>query len=73
MVEWRRLGKTIMYEIDQESVNKLWEINNFLNKLEIRGASNIEIIYNCMFLLKQVVEKINEIEENKKKEKGGEK
>jgi methylthioribose-1-phosphate isomerase len=60
-----------MYEIDQESINKLLELNNSLNKLEVRGAPNIEMMYNCMLLLKQVIEKINEIEENKKKEKGG--
>jgi len=58
-----------MYEIDQESINKLLELNNSLNKLEVRGAPNIETMFNCMLLLKQVIEKINEIEENKKKKK----
>jgi hypothetical protein len=68
MVEIR---KTIMYEIDQESINKLLELNVQLNKLEIRGALNIETLYNCMLLLKQVVDKINEIEINKNSSKGG--
>ncbi len=60
-----------MYEIDQESINKLLELNVQLNKLEVRGASNIETLYSCMLLLKQVVDKINEIETGKNNLKGG--
>jgi hypothetical protein len=55
-----------MYEIDQESINKLVELNTNLNRLEVRGASNIEALYNCMFLLKQVIEKIDQMEQQKK-------
>lgn len=60
-----------MYEIDQESINKLLELNVQLNKLEIKGALNVETLYSCMLLLKQVVDKINEIETNKNSSKGG--
>lgn len=56
------------YKIDQESVNKLVELNNFLNRLEVRGAGNIEAMYSAMFLLKQVVEKIEELDKLKEVE-----
>jgi hypothetical protein len=49
-----------MYKIDVESVKKLVEINNLLNRLEIRGISNIEITYNCIIKIQEVIKQIDD-------------
>jgi hypothetical protein len=52
-----------MYNIDEQSVKKLVEINNRLNLLEVKGASNISIVYTSMVLMQEV---LAEIEKNTK-------
>jgi len=49
-----------MYKIDTKSIKKLGDINNLLNQLEIRGISNISILYKSMLLLQEVVTEIDE-------------
>lgn len=56
-----------MYKISKESVQKLVDINNLLNQIEIRGISNISIMYNSFGLLQQVLKSIDD--ENKVEEK----
>jgi hypothetical protein len=53
-----------MYKIDIESLKKLIEVNNLLNKLEIRGISNIEITYNCMVKIQEVIKQIDDTNKN---------
>jgi len=53
-----------MYKIDTESLKKLVEINNLLNKLEIRGISNIEITYNCMIKIQEIIKQIDDANKN---------
>jgi hypothetical protein len=53
-----------MFKIDTESLKKLVEINNLLNKLEIRGISNIEITYNCMIKIQEIIKQIDDSSKN---------
>jgi hypothetical protein len=48
-----------MFKIDIESIKKIVEINNMLNQLEVKGASNVGILYNSMLILRQVIEEID--------------
>ena len=45
-----------MYTLDEESVQRLVQVNNLLNSLEVRGAGNIDIMYNSMLLLQGVLQ-----------------
>ena len=49
-----------MYKIDEKSIKNLVDINNLLNKLEIRGISNIEITYNCMIKIQEIIKQIDD-------------
>lgn len=49
-----------MYKIDEKSIKNLVEVNNLLNKLEIRGISNIEILYNCIYKIQETLKQIDE-------------
>jgi len=51
----------MLYQIDLESVKKLVETNSLLNQLEIRGISNISILYKSLLLLQEVM---TDIEKN---------
>ncbi len=57
-----------MLKIDQDSVNKFLELNNLLNNLEIRGNTNIQIMYQSILILQQILQKLQEL--NKKEEDG---
>lgn len=52
------------YNIDEESVKKIVAVNNLLNELEVKGASNISILYNVMLTLQQVVKSIEDNSKN---------
>jgi hypothetical protein len=47
-----------MYTIDTESIQKLFELAKQLNMLEVRGASNINVMYKSMTLLEEVLSNI---------------
>ena len=49
-----------MFSIDSESIQKIADIYNLLNQLEIRGISNISIVYKSMISIKEVLTKIDE-------------
>jgi hypothetical protein len=44
-----------MYQIDIKSIQKIVEVNRLLNALEIRGAVNVQIMYNSMAILQEVI------------------
>jgi hypothetical protein len=50
-----------MLKIDEESIKKLLDVNTSLNQLEVKGASNVQHMYNSMILLGQVIQKIQEL------------
>jgi hypothetical protein len=50
-----------MFKIDQETIQNLNNVNVLLNKLEIKGANNIDILYNALLLMQQSFEKIKEL------------
>jgi len=63
-----------MYTLDEESVQKLAQTNNLLNLLEVRGAGNIDVMYQSMVLLQGVLQllqaqKDGVVLDNTKKEK----
>ena len=63
-----------MYTLDEESVQKLAQTNNLLNLLEVRGAGNIDVMYQSMVLLQGVLQllqaqKDSVVLDNTKKEK----
>ena len=49
-----------MFSIDSESIQRLADVYNLLNQLEIRGISNIGIVYKSMISIKEILEKIDE-------------
>jgi len=54
-----------MYKIESDTIQKIVTIQNLLNQLEVKGASNIGIMYNVLLGLQQVadeIEKSNKIE-----------
>jgi hypothetical protein len=50
-----------MFKIDQETIQNLNNINVLLNRLEIKGANNIDILYNALLLMQKSFEKIKEL------------
>jgi hypothetical protein len=61
---YNKKGKIMNYNIDEESVKKIVAVNNLLNELEVKGASNISILYNVMLTLQQVVKSIEDNSKN---------
>ena len=49
-----------MYQIDLESIQKLINVNNLLNELQVKGGQNINIMYTVLLSLQQVIQKIQE-------------
>jgi len=44
-----------MYQLNTEQIQKLIEINKMLNLLEIRGPSNVSMVYKAMILMDEVL------------------
>jgi hypothetical protein len=54
-----------MYKIESDTIQKIVAIQNLLNQLEVRGTSNVGIMYNVLLGLQQIteeIEKSNKIE-----------
>ena len=51
----------MLYQINLESLKKIIEINNLLNQVEIRGISNIGLLYKSLLLLQET---LTDIEKN---------
>lgn len=54
-----------MLKIEEKTIEKFVGIQNLLNVLEVKGASNINIMYNVLLGMQQIVdelEKSNKIE-----------
>ena len=54
-----------MYKIESDTIQKIVTIQNLLNQLEVKGASNIGIMYNVLLGLQQIadeIEKTNRVE-----------
>lgn len=47
-----------MYNIDEQSIKKIIEINRLLNLLEVKGASNISALYTIMVMNQEVIDEI---------------
>jgi hypothetical protein len=54
--------------ISQESIKKLIDINTLLNQVEIKGVTNINIMYNSLIMLNQVLQQIQD--DNKEQVQG---
>ena len=44
-----------MYQLNTEQIQKLIEINKMLNLLEIRGPSNVSMVYKVMILMDEIL------------------
>jgi hypothetical protein len=53
-----------MYNIDLDSLKKLADINNALNKIEVKGFENLGLLYTSMITLQSVVQKITDSNKN---------
>ena len=51
-----------MYKITIESVQKISEIQQLINNVEVKGMMNISIMYKTMALLQEIIE---ELQKNK--------
>ena len=51
-----------MYQITTEQIQKLIEINNSLNQLEIKGRNNVAIMYSVMATLQQILQQLQQQE-----------
>jgi len=54
-----------MLKIEEKTIEKFVGIQNLLNVLEVKGASNINIMYNVLLGLQQIaedIEKANKVE-----------
>ena len=51
----------MLYQINLESLKKIIEINNLLNQVEVRGISNIGLLYKSLLLLQET---LTDIEKN---------
>jgi len=49
-----------MYTIDNETLKKIVETHNFLNQVEVKGISNLQLLYNGLFNLQEVIKNLNE-------------
>jgi hypothetical protein len=56
------------YKIEMQSIQKLIELNNLLNQLEIKGATNVSILFACLNNIQQVIQ---ELEKNNKTNENG--
>ena len=45
-----------MYTLSEESVQRLAQVYNLLNNLEVKGSGNIDIMYNSMLLLQGILQ-----------------
>jgi len=54
------MENNVMYNLDFETFRKLVDVYNFLNQLEVKGLSNLQILYNSIYTLQEVVQKLNE-------------
>jgi len=50
-----------MFKINKELIQNLVNINALLNQLEVKGANNIDIMYNSLFIMKNTLEKLDEL------------
>jgi len=57
-----------MFKINKELIQNLVNINALLNQLEVKGANNIDIMYNSLFIMKNTLEKLDEL--NKENNEG---
>jgi hypothetical protein len=53
-----------MYNIDLDSLKKLEDINNALNKIEVKGFENLGLLYSSMITLQSVIQKITDTNKN---------
>jgi hypothetical protein len=53
-----------MYNIDLDSLKKLADINNALNKIEVKGFENLGLLYSSMITLQSVIQKITDTNKN---------
>lgn len=49
-----------MYNLDFETFKKLVDTYNMLNQLEVKGMSNLQSLYNSIFILQQIIQQLNE-------------
>jgi len=49
-----------MYTIDNELLKKIVDAYNFLNQVEVKGISNLQLLHNGLFNLQEVVKSLNE-------------
>jgi predicted molibdopterin-dependent oxidoreductase YjgC len=47
-----------MYKIESDTIQKIVAIQNLLNQLEVRGTSNVGIMYNVLLGLQQITDEI---------------
>jgi len=45
-----------MYQLSLDQIQKILDLQNNLNKLEIRGIQNITIMYSSMAILQQLLD-----------------
>lgn len=48
-----------MLKIEEKTIEKFVGIQNLLNMLEVKGASNINIMYNVLLGLQQIADEID--------------
>jgi hypothetical protein len=53
-----------MYNIDLDLLKKLADINNALNKIEVKGFENLGLLYSSMITLQSVIQKITDTNKN---------
>jgi prefoldin subunit 5 len=49
-----------MYNLDFETFKKLVDTYNTLNQLEVKGMPNLQLLYNSIYTLQQVIQQLNE-------------
>ena len=53
-----------MIKLDEQSIKMLVEINKYLSMIEVKGHNNINLMFNCMNLLQNILQKIdNQLQE----------
>lgn len=54
-----------MLKIEEKTIEKIVGVQNLLNMLEVKGASNINLMYNALLGMQQIaeeLEKANKVE-----------